>query len=38
MKREDSVRDIGALFDWIATQRDLDPARVVVVGVAMAAT
>jgi len=32
MKREDSVRDIGALFDWIATQRDLDPARVVVVG------
>ena len=32
MRREDSVRDIGALFDWIATQRDLDPARVVVVG------
>ena len=32
MKREDSVRDIGALFDWIATQPDLDPARVVVTG------
>jgi len=32
MKREDSVRDIGALFDWIATQPDLDPARIVVVG------
>jgi dipeptidyl aminopeptidase/acylaminoacyl peptidase len=32
MKREDSVRDIGALLDWIATQPDLDPARVVVTG------
>jgi dipeptidyl aminopeptidase/acylaminoacyl peptidase len=32
MKREDSVRDIGALFDWIAAQPDLDPKRVVVVG------
>jgi dipeptidyl aminopeptidase/acylaminoacyl peptidase len=32
MKREDSVRDIGALFDWIASQPDLDPKRVVVVG------
>jgi len=32
MRREDSVRDIGALFDWIATQPDLDPARIVVVG------
>ncbi len=32
MKREDSVRDIGALFDWIATQPDLDPARIVVMG------
>jgi len=31
-KREDSVRDIGALLDWIATQPDLDPARVVVYG------
>jgi dipeptidyl aminopeptidase/acylaminoacyl peptidase len=30
--REDSVKDIGALFDWIATQPDLDPTRVVVMG------
>ena len=30
--REDSVKDIGALLDWIATQPDLDPARVVVQG------
>ena len=30
--REDSVKDIGTLLDWIATQKDLDPARVVVVG------
>jgi dipeptidyl aminopeptidase/acylaminoacyl peptidase len=32
MKREDSVRDIGALLDWIATQSDLDAKRVVVIG------
>jgi dipeptidyl aminopeptidase/acylaminoacyl peptidase len=32
MKREDSVRDIGALLDWIATQADLDAKRVVVIG------
>jgi dipeptidyl aminopeptidase/acylaminoacyl peptidase len=32
MKREDSVRDIGALLDWIATQPDLDASRVVVIG------
>ncbi len=32
MKRQDSVRDIGALLDWIATQPDLDPSRVVVSG------
>ncbi|WP_407920007.1 S9 family peptidase [Gloeobacter violaceus] len=31
-KREDSVKDIGALLDWIATQPDLDPARVMVTG------
>ena len=31
-KREDSVRDIGALLDWIATQKDLDASRVVVIG------
>ena len=30
--REDSVKDIGALFDWIATQPDLDPTRVMVTG------
>ena len=30
--REDSVKDIGALLDWIARQPDLDPRRVVVVG------
>lgn len=32
MKREDSVRDIGALLDWIATQPDLDADRVMVTG------
>ena len=32
MKREDSVRDIGALLDWIATQSDLDAKQVVVIG------
>lgn len=32
MKREDSVKDIGALLDWIATQPDLDPKRVMVSG------
>ncbi len=31
-KREDSVRDIGALLDWIARQPDLDPDRVAVYG------
>jgi dipeptidyl aminopeptidase/acylaminoacyl peptidase len=30
--REDSVQDIGALLDWIATQPDLDPERVIVYG------
>ena len=28
--REDSVKDIGALLDWISAQPDLDPQRVVV--------
>lgn len=32
MRREESVQDIGALLDWIATQPDLDPARVMVTG------
>ena len=31
-RREDSVRDIGALLDWIAGQPNLDPARVAVYG------
>ncbi|GGF55618.1 S9 family peptidase [Alteromonas lipolytica] len=31
-KREDSVKDIGALLDWIATQPDLDSSRVAVIG------
>ena len=31
-KREDSVKDIGALLDWIATQPDLDQERVAVFG------
>jgi dipeptidyl aminopeptidase/acylaminoacyl peptidase len=31
-KREDSVKDIGALLDWIATQPQLDASRVVVSG------
>jgi dipeptidyl aminopeptidase/acylaminoacyl peptidase len=32
LKREDSVRDIGALLEWIATQSDLDATRVAVYG------
>jgi len=31
-KREDSVRDIGALLDWIATRPELDASRVAVIG------
>ena len=31
-RREDSVRDIGALLDWIATRPDLDADRVAVFG------
>ena len=31
-KREDSVKDIGALLDWIATQPNLDATRVAVTG------
>ncbi len=30
--RENSVKDIGALLDWIARQPDLDPRRVAVMG------
>lgn len=31
-QREDAVKDIGALLDWIATQADLDENRVAVYG------
>jgi dipeptidyl aminopeptidase/acylaminoacyl peptidase len=31
-RREESVRDIGALLDWIETQADLDAERVAVYG------
>src|SRR5581483_3091979 len=31
-KREDSVKDIGALLDWIAARPDLDASRVMVMG------
>jgi dipeptidyl aminopeptidase/acylaminoacyl peptidase len=31
-KREDSVKDIGALLDWVAGQRELDSKRVAVYG------
>lgn len=32
IKREDAVKDIGALLDWIKTQPDLDADRVLVQG------
>ena len=32
MKREDSVKDIGALLDWIKTRPELDADRVMVTG------
>jgi len=32
MKREESVKDIGALIDWIATQPDLDASRIMITG------
>ncbi len=31
-KREDAVKDIGALLDWIRTRPDLDPDRVMITG------
>jgi dipeptidyl aminopeptidase/acylaminoacyl peptidase len=31
-KREDSVKDIGALLDWIKTQPNLDSTRIMVTG------
>ena len=32
IKREDSVKDIGALLDWIPTRPELDAGRVMVMG------
>jgi dipeptidyl aminopeptidase/acylaminoacyl peptidase len=32
LRREDSYKDIGALFDWIATRPDLDAGKVMVAG------
>jgi dipeptidyl aminopeptidase/acylaminoacyl peptidase len=32
IKREDSVKDIGALLDWIAGRKELDAKRVLVTG------
>jgi dipeptidyl aminopeptidase/acylaminoacyl peptidase len=32
MKREDSVKDIGTLLDWIATRPELDSTRIMVTG------
>jgi len=31
-KREDSVKDIGALIDWVGQQPDLDASKVAVIG------
>lgn len=31
-RREDAIRDIGALLDWIAAQPDLDESRVAIYG------
>jgi dipeptidyl aminopeptidase/acylaminoacyl peptidase len=31
-KREDTYKDINALFDWIGTRSDLDPERIAVTG------
>jgi dipeptidyl aminopeptidase/acylaminoacyl peptidase len=31
-KREDSVKDIGALLEWISQQKELDPKRIIVKG------
>jgi dipeptidyl aminopeptidase/acylaminoacyl peptidase len=32
VKREDAVKDVGALLDWIATQPEFDKSRVMVTG------
>jgi dipeptidyl aminopeptidase/acylaminoacyl peptidase len=31
-RREDALKDLGSLLDWIATQPDLDASRVAVIG------
>ncbi len=31
-RREDAIKDIGALIDWIKSQPDLDPEKVIVQG------
>jgi len=31
-RREDAVRDVGALLDWVSTQPDLDSDRIAVLG------
>jgi dipeptidyl aminopeptidase/acylaminoacyl peptidase len=31
-KREDSVKDVGAIIDWVKTQPDLDASRIAVTG------
>ena len=36
--REDAVRDLGALLDWISTQPDLDATRVAISGGSTAVT
>jgi dipeptidyl aminopeptidase/acylaminoacyl peptidase len=38
VKREDSVKDIGALIDWIKQQPDLDGDRIMITAAATAAT
>jgi dipeptidyl aminopeptidase/acylaminoacyl peptidase len=32
MKREESVKDIGALIDWVAQQNELDATRIMITG------
>jgi len=32
LKREDSYKDVGTLLDWVATNPNLDPSRVMVTG------
>ncbi len=32
MRREDTVKDIGAAIDWIATRPDLDASRIMITG------